>query len=492
MRYFGGFCFDEAHGLLWQEGIRVPLTAKAAGVLACLIDAGDRALSKEEILRTVWQDTHVTPDNVKVLVREIRHALGDDARAARYIRTLAHGTYAFIAPVQATPPVTGGSTIRLFAGRTHELATLGSLLPTQDQRRTLGVVLGPPGSGKTALLDQAARAATRRGCLVVRAQCLPSSFDAEPYGCLLDTLNRLMNSVPSVRALLEPYTPALIQHLHGELSPTNTGPRETPPRIFRELITAFELLAVEAPLVLVLDDAHWLDAPDVDVIGALIRRHEALRLTVMLSARPLAAFRDSATLRQLIAEFEIMRVCRVLQLGPLGPQDVERYAEARFGSASSGPIGEVLRRVSEGSPVLMERVADTLIERHLVQSRGAHWTLRAGMPDLEQAGVDTVRFVMQRRIEQLSCEERLLLTGISHLGAEVSTWSASETLGRDPADVGPQLARIAERGEILVHADTTASDEPLRMTFRFANAMVRSLLNPTHGIHVYASRTRHE
>ena len=146
MRYFGGFCFDETHGLLWQEGIRVPLTAKAAGVLACLIEAGDRPLSKEEILRTVWHDTHVTPDNVKVLVREIRHALGDDARAARYIRTLSHGAYAFIAPVQKTPQVTGGSAVRLFAGRTQELAMLGSLLPTQDDRRTLGVVCGPPGS----------------------------------------------------------------------------------------------------------------------------------------------------------------------------------------------------------------------------------------------------------------------------------------------------------------------------------------------------------
>ena len=110
MRYFGGFCFDETHGLLWQEGLRVPLTAKAAGVLACLIEAGERPLTKDEILRTVWQDTHVTPDNVKVLVREIRHALGDDARAARYVRTLSHGAYTFIAPVQKTPPSTGSST----------------------------------------------------------------------------------------------------------------------------------------------------------------------------------------------------------------------------------------------------------------------------------------------------------------------------------------------------------------------------------------------
>ena len=490
MRYFGGFCFDESHGLLWQEGIRVPLTAKAAGVLACLIDAGERPLSKDEILRTVWHDTHVTPDNVKVLVREIRHALGDDARAARYIRTLSHGAYAFIAPVQKTPPSTGSSTVRLFAGRNHELATLSSLLPTQDDRRTLGVLCGPPGIGKTALLDQAARAATRRGCLVVRAQGVPSSFDAEPYGCLLDTISRLMNSVPSVKPLIEPYAPALIRHLEGESS-DEQQPRETSPRLFRELVTAFEILAVEAPLVIALDDAHWLDGPDVDVIGALIRRHEPLRLSVLLTTRPLAAFRNSAGLRQLIAEFEIKRACRVLQLGPLTPREVEHYADARFGASPGAPVGELLRNVSEGAPVLMERAADALVEQHLLRRQGSRWGLHGDIRDLEQAAADAVRFVMQRRIEQLSCEERLLMAGVSHLGMEFSTWRACEALGRDPADIGSQLSRLADRGEVLLHTDRAGGDAT-RMTFRFVNAMLPPLLNPAHGIHVYASRTLFE
>ena len=490
MRYFGGFCFDETHGLLWQEGLRVPLTAKAAGVLACLIDAGDRPLTKDEILRTVWHDTHVTSDNVKVLVREIRHALGDDARAARYIRTLSHGAYAFIAPVQKTPPSTGGSTVRLFAGRASEMATLGSLLPTQDDRRTLGVVCGPPGIGKTSLLEQTARAATRRGCLVVRAQCVPTSSDAEPYGCLLDTMSRLMSSVPSVRPLIEPYAPALIKHLHTESS-SEHGPTETSPRLFRELVTAFELLAVEAPLVIALDDAHWLDEPDVDVIGALIRRHEPLRLTVLLTTRPLAAFRNSTTLRHLIAEFEIKRSCRVLQLGALTPRDVEQYVDARFGAASGPPVGEVLRRVSEGSPVLMERAADALVDQHLLQRQGSRWTLRGDVRDLELAAADAVRFVMHRRIEQLSCEERVLMAGVSQLGMEFSTWSACEALGRDPADIGSQLSRLAERGDVLLHSDYAGGDTT-RMTFRFVNAMLPSLLNPTHGIHVYASRALFE
>lgn len=490
MRYFGGFCFDETHGLLWQEGLRVPLTAKAAGVLACLIDAGERPLSKDEILRTVWHDTHVTSDNVKVLVREIRHALGDDARAARYIRTVSHGAYTFIAPVQKTPPSPSGSTVRLFAGRHTELATLGSLLPIQDDRRTLGVVCGPPGIGKTALLDQTARAATQRGCLVVRAQCVPLSLDAEPYGCLLDTMSRLMNSVPSVKPLIEPYAPALIKHLHSEPSAEH-GSRDTPPRLFRELVTAFEILAVEAPLVITLDDAHWLDGPDVDVIGALIRRREPLRLTMLLTTRPLAAFRNSAGLRQLIGEFEIKRTCHVLQLAALTPREIEQYANARFGTSTGALVGELLRHVSEGSPVLMERAADALVEQHLVQREGARWTVRGDIRDLELAAADAVRFVMHRRIEQLSCEERVLMAGVSHLGMEFSTWSACEALGRDPADIGVQLSRLAERGEVLIHADHAGGDTT-SMTFRFVNGMLPSLLNPAHGIHVYASRTRYE
>jgi hypothetical protein len=79
------------------------------------------------------------------------------------------------------------------------------------------------------------------------------------------------------------------------------------------------------------------------------------------------------------------------------------------------------------------------------------------------------------------------MAGVSHLGTEFSTWSACEALGRDPVEIGSQLSRLAERGEVLIHADHAGGDTT-RMTFRFVNAMLPSLLNPAHGIHVYAGR----
>ena len=70
-----------------------------------------------------------------------------------------------------------------------------------------------------------------------------------------------------MKPLIEAHAPALIKHLHGDPG-AETGGAETTPRLFRELITAFELLTNEAPVVITLDDAHWLDEPDVDVIHA--------------------------------------------------------------------------------------------------------------------------------------------------------------------------------------------------------------------------------
>ena len=52
---------------------------------------------------SVWPDTHVHPDNVKVLIGEIRRALGDDPVRPQFIRSLVKRGYIFIAPVVDAP-----------------------------------------------------------------------------------------------------------------------------------------------------------------------------------------------------------------------------------------------------------------------------------------------------------------------------------------------------------------------------------------------------
>lgn len=480
MRYFGAFSFDETHGLLWHAGVRVPMTAKACAVLACLLDAGDRPVTKDEILRTVWHGTHVAPDNIKVLVREIRHALGDDAHAARYIRTFSLGSYAFIAPVHKLPPSSGSYGATLFCGRHRELKLLTGLLPGRDTQRTLAVVTGPLGIGKTALTEQVLRSATLKGCLVVRGQCVPSSVESESYGFLLDTINRLMNEVPRVRALVEPHAPELLAHLYQPSHTRTRGHRHgpvTPPRLFRELIAAFEAVAVETPLVLAFTDVQWLHSSDVDVLGALVRRRHLAKLTILATARPLDAFAGTATLKQMMAELQITGACTVVPLGPLGEADIGRYAVRRFGPRVGPIVRSVLDDASQRHPLLLQTAADALVHEGVLHREKRTWRVAGDVSDIRRTVGHALGFIMERQIDQLTTDERTLLVAVSGLGREFSAWTAAQLMGGDPGEVGSRLDRLARQGDILVHAD--AVDPVTGMRFRFRNTMFPALLNHT-------------
>jgi DNA-binding winged helix-turn-helix (wHTH) protein len=101
--HFGEFIVDfEAHQLLF-EGRSVHLTPKAYQLLALLVEAQPRALSKEELQQGLWPATFVDEANLTVVMAELRAALGDDARHPKYVRTVYGFGYALAAPVTREP-----------------------------------------------------------------------------------------------------------------------------------------------------------------------------------------------------------------------------------------------------------------------------------------------------------------------------------------------------------------------------------------------------
>ena len=103
---FGRYRLDRAGGRLLRGRRNVPLRSKTFAVLEYLATRPGRLVAKGELLDAVWSETHVTPSVLAGCVRELRQALGDDARAARFIET-AHGRgYRFIAaPTVAAAPL---------------------------------------------------------------------------------------------------------------------------------------------------------------------------------------------------------------------------------------------------------------------------------------------------------------------------------------------------------------------------------------------------
>ena len=89
MRVVFGDCeFDSGRRLLLRHGRATPLSLKAFQLLELLLDRRPEALSKTDLLEHLWPGTFVSDAGLYNLVAEVRAALGDQPRAARYIRTV--------------------------------------------------------------------------------------------------------------------------------------------------------------------------------------------------------------------------------------------------------------------------------------------------------------------------------------------------------------------------------------------------------------------
>jgi DNA-binding CsgD family transcriptional regulator len=141
-------------------------------------------------------------------------------------------------------------------GRDLELGVLEALLEQSAERRGAALVLrGEAGIGKSALLDRAVQSARERGVRVL--------------------------SVTGVQAEMQiPY--AGLEHLLRPLKPGSLHP-ESP---FRQAIEVLELLgAPDEPVLLAVEDAHWLDVPTWDTLALLSRRIESDRIAVVMAVR---------------------------------------------------------------------------------------------------------------------------------------------------------------------------------------------------------------
>lgn len=100
---FGPCLLDlDARQLLRDNHIR-HLSPKAFALLAALVEARPRVMTKGELHERLWPDAFVVDANLSNLVAELRAALGDDAAAPRFVRTAHRIGYAFDAAAVVVP-----------------------------------------------------------------------------------------------------------------------------------------------------------------------------------------------------------------------------------------------------------------------------------------------------------------------------------------------------------------------------------------------------
>lgn len=101
---FGSYRLDRTSGRLLRGETNVPLRPKVFAVLEYLATRPGRLVARDELLDALWPETHVSPSVLAGCIRELRRALHDEARAARFVETAHRRGYRFIAaPVPSAP-----------------------------------------------------------------------------------------------------------------------------------------------------------------------------------------------------------------------------------------------------------------------------------------------------------------------------------------------------------------------------------------------------
>src|SRR5262245_22636426 len=394
---FDRYALDLANEQLLQDGEAVPLTPKAFAVLRRLVEDAGQLVKKEELFASVWRDTHVSDGVLRVIILEIRRALGDESGEPRFIETVPRRGYRFVARRTRTsrqPSMTERQ--GTLVGRDAVMAALEARLARADAgERQLVFLSGEAGIGKTSVLDAfVARAEQDPDVMIARGACLEHYGVAEAYLPVLEAIGRLLREPGSDRAirLLEKYAPTWVLQLPwlAQRDDRDALRRElvgvTKERMLREMSEALEALTVEHTLVLVLEDLHWSDHSTLDLLGMLARREETARLLVLASYRPVDVILAGHPLQSLLQELRVRRQCDDVALPFLGEADVGAYLAQRFGAeTSSSDLAAAVHLRTDGNPLFMVRLSDERVAVGVLVEDAGRWCLRRPVDDIAGA-----------------------------------------------------------------------------------------------------------
>jgi DNA-binding winged helix-turn-helix (wHTH) protein/Tfp pilus assembly protein PilF len=110
---FGPFVLDTRRWCLERDGEPIALQPKVFKTLLYLVQHPGRVIPKQELFAELWPATIVTDGVLTRCIKELRQALDDQARDARFIRTAWRVGYAFVADVQGERTADAASSLAI-------------------------------------------------------------------------------------------------------------------------------------------------------------------------------------------------------------------------------------------------------------------------------------------------------------------------------------------------------------------------------------------
>ncbi len=335
--------------------------------------------------------------------------------------------------------------VPLLVGRERELGLAESMLaPLPDRWGGSLVVTGPPGIGKTRVVQEVSSRAQTRGCRVIAVDVAdhPRGHRAGLWRDLVGALIDLRRNAPRHRWLEELGTALLNRSDQlavlgsvlavGDPMPPSLVTAESRQHSDELARLAFARLlqnrSTRGPVLIVLENVDRLDDTSVDLLSSLEEAAQESGVGLLLTAGQ----DGTASMQAFLAQLS------VLSLEPLNLEDTESLAEEAWRQTGGGRapawLGPLVRTRTGGNPLLVDQVARTLY---------AQWK-PGNPPPVDHTGEDSADRILLSQLDRLPVTARELLTGlaVAHRPSDVSLLQSLIRPQPDAATIYHSLALL--------------------------------------------------
>jgi DNA-binding SARP family transcriptional activator len=279
------------------------------------------------------------------LTERLRRQLGVGPSAATRALAVRLRSERLAAPVIPPPRMVARADDVPFVGREQELARLVGWCEDARAKGTRSVVVigGEPGVGKTRLALRACEREHRLGATVLLGRCAEEPVAAyAPFAEMLAQLDSAIGA--EATAQLTGARAAELDRLRGLVPSGGQADAGARQRLFDAVDALLSALS-DALLIVVVDDLQWSDRESVLLLSAILRSSRPGAVVALATARSAA----DGTLSAALAELQRGGPMHRLALEGLGLDDVAGLATAWLGASADEPLARAIHARSGGN-----------------------------------------------------------------------------------------------------------------------------------------------
>jgi class 3 adenylate cyclase len=311
----------------------------------------------------------------------------------------------------------------VFVGREAELERLRDAYRrvVADETPQLLTILGDAGVGKTRLVrelwqwlsDEPSRPLLRTG------RCL-SYGQGITYWSLAEVLKehfKILESDPpdTVAERMEGHD--ALAYTLGLPPPEGMHPLTVREKLHSSWVEFVEEIAVERPVVIVIEDVHWAEPELCGLLEELVERVRGPAL-LLATGRPELLDRQPAW------------GASAIRVEALPPDDTGELLAGLLGTEPPAWLHDLVVERAEGNPFFVEELIATLVDREVLDRSNGGWSFGALPPGFSLP--DTVQAMLAARIDLLPPEEKAALQAAAVIGRTFWAGPVRELTDRDP------------------------------------------------------------